>query len=129
MFYVSSKPINVALEEASAPVLLSILLYSQPIQNKALLLCPGEEVGYAMEDDGNLLTEEEQETNSRRNHRSRIGNENQNMEPRMLNRPLVETRAGFNQVQVAEQLIPAKDIIRTIKAVNGQDDIGYGRFH
>jgi Zinc knuckle./Retrotransposon gag protein. len=86
------------------------------------------EVGYATEDDGNLLTEEEQETNSRRNHRSRIGNENQNMEPRMLNRPFVETRAGFNQVQVAEQLIPAKDIIRTIKAINGQDDIGIEDF-
>lgn len=41
----------------------------------------------------------------------------------MGNRSLTETRVGFNLVQAAEEQIPAKEAIRTIKAINGQDDV------
>lgn len=46
----------------------------------------------------------------------------------MGNRSLTETRVGFNLVQAAEEQIPAKEAIRTIKAINGQDDVGIENF-
>jgi hypothetical protein len=73
------------------------------------------EVGYATEDDGNLMTEEEQETNPQRSHRPRTGNENQNVEPRTGNRSVAGARIGFNPVQITAEQVPAKDMIRTIK--------------
>ena len=74
------------------------------------------EEGYATDEDRNLMTEEEEETIPHKNRKTRTTHEIQGTEGRTGYRPF------------AEEQIPAKELIRTLKAINGQDDMGIEDF-